>query len=356
MLYCENWPDIQKRYIEYWAKENHDRPILNVKAPKTNQKLRPVSKHATLKERWTDIDYILKCADWEMQNTFFGAEAFPMFWPNLGPDIFAALYGTDLEFGEDTSWAIPHLTDCQIEEFKGFQLQKQGEYYRKIIEMTDAVVEHAKEKYIAGITDLHPGADGLVSMRGPQELCFDSLDYPEFIKKGSFSLFEGFKEIYEELYKRTTKYQQGSTNWMGIWHPDRWYVTSCDFCCMISEDMFEEAIVEELEAEIEFLDASIYHLDGPGALKHLDRLLKIDKLNGIQWVYGAGQPTASHWMDVLHKIQDAGKLIQVNVEPNELEFMLQHLRPEGVMYNVYASSEEEAKALLKMSEKVRYQG
>lgn len=59
---------------------------------------------------------------------------------------------------------------------------------------------------------------------------------------------------------------------------------------MISTQMYEELVVGELLEELDFLDASIYHLDGPDALKHLDRLLAIDKLKGIQWVYGAGQP------------------------------------------------------------------
>ena len=63
---------------------------------------------------------------------------------------------------------------------------------------------------------------------------------------------------------------------MGIWHPGRWYPTCCDFSCMISTQMYEELVVGELLEELDFLDASIYHLDGPDALKHLDRLLAID--------------------------------------------------------------------------------
>lgn len=141
---------------------------------------------------------------------------------------------------------------------------------------------------------------------------------------------------------------KGSTNWMGIWHPERWYVTSCDFSCMISLDMFEELVIEELEEELKFLDASVFHLDGPGAQKHLDRLLQIERLKGVQWVYDAGQPVAAHWLDVLKKIQGAGKCAQINVDPNELHILLENIEPEGMMYLVYAKSEEEARNLEKM--------
>lgn len=351
MLYCNDWDRIKGKYQEYWALENHDRPLLSIRAPKDKQEKRIESRHSSLKERWMDTEYMIKSSNWEMKNTFYGGEAFPALNPNLGPDYFAACYGTELEFGEDTSWSIPFLDDNGAEDYHGFLLQTQNQYYGKMLEMTKAAVEDGKGKYMVGITDIHPGLDGLVSMRGPQELCMDTLDNPEFIKKGSMDLLSGFKKIYEELYDLTTTYQEGSTNWMGIWHPGRWYPTCCDFSCMISTDMYEELAVEELLEELKFLDASIYHLDGPDALKHLDRLLEIDCLKGIQWVYGAGQPTASHWLEVLRKIQDAGKMIQIGVTPDELEVMLQNLRPEGVMYMLDAKTQADAKKLLKLAER-----
>ena len=140
---------------------------------------------------------------------------------------------------------------------------------------------------------------------------------------------------------------------MGIWHPGRWYPVSCDFSCMISEKMYEDFLAEEIEKEVQWLDASMYHLDGPDALKHLDRILKIPSLNGVQWVYGAGNPTASHWLDEIRKIQSAGKCVQISVMPEELEIMLKELEPEGLMYTIDARSQEEAENLLKMAEKWR---
>ena len=115
----------------------------------------------------------------------------------------------------------------------------------------------------------------------------------------------------------------------------------------------DPTVAGELLEELDFLDASIYHLDGPDALKHLDRLLAIDKLKGIQWVYGAGQPTASHWIPVLKKIQDAGKMIQIDVVPEELDIMLENLKPEGVMYTINARTEEEGRALMKKVERYK---
>ncbi len=351
MLYCEDWEKRKKRYLEYWARENHDRPLLAITAPKEKCEKPPVSLHRTFKERWMDTEYVLKRANWQMRNTCYVGEAFPAFHPDLGPDFFATGYGTKITFGEDTSWAEAWMTDTDVEEFQGFQFDIENEYYKKMLELTMAAVEDGKDKYLVGITDLHPGADGLVSMRGPQMLCYDTIDYPEFVRSGVMELFPDFCNIYDKLYQLTTKYQSGSTCWMGIWHPQRWYPVSCDFSCMVSKDAYEELFLEEIEQEVRFLDGSIYHLDGPDALKHLDRILQIPGLGGVQWVYGAGNPTAAHWIPEIKKIQAAGKCVYIEVVPEELEIMLENLSPEGLMYHIVAESEQEARELLKLAEK-----
>ncbi|GHU67041.1 hypothetical protein FACS189447_08830 [Spirochaetia bacterium] len=343
MLYKPNWEKVKTRYIEYWACENHEGPILSVRAPRDKQIPFPGKQHPTLRDRWLDTEYMLESANIYFQNTYFGADSFPCLNPNLGPDLFAALYGMPIEFGEDTSWSIHTLKDWT--EYKPFKIDRNCFYYKKIIEMTEAAVEDGKDKYLVGVTDIHPGLDCLVAMRGPAELCMDALEKPDFLKRGAMDLFEGFKTLYGDLSAITSRYQQGSSNWMGIWHPGRWYVTSCDFVCMISKDMFEDLIVEELQAELAYLDASVFHLDGPGALRHLERLLEIKELDGIQWVFGAGQPSASHWIPVLKKIQQAGKTFQVNAEPEEIPVLLENLAPEGAMYLVNAKNEAEARSL-----------
>ena len=341
MLYQPNFEKIKKKYDEYWVLENHDRPLLYITAPKDGHVEPPVvSHHATIKDRWLDTEYMIDTTNAHFRSTYFGGDALPVFYPNLGPDFFASVYGTPIEFGEDTSWALHNMHDW--ENHPPFHMDRECFYYKKMIEMTKAATEDARDKYLVGITDIHPGLDALVAMRSPANLCIDALECPEKLKVGAMDLFEGFKLMYEDLHAITTKYQKGSINWMRLWHPGRTYVTSCDFICMISPDMFEDLVVEELEAQLGYLDASLFHLDGPDALRHLDRLLEIKSLKGIQWVYGAGQPTAAHWIEVLKKIQSAGKAFQVDATIEDMPILLENLKPEGAHYIVNAKNEEEA--------------
>ena len=109
------------------------------------------------------------------------------------------------------------------------------------------------------------------------------------------------------------------------------YYVSCDFICMISPAMFAETILPSIEWETRRLHRSIFHLDGPGALKHLDALLAIPQLDAIQWTYGAGAGKAGDWIDVYRHVQQAGKSVEVQAgDLDDARAVMAQLRPEGI--------------------------
>jgi hypothetical protein len=349
MINIDNFDNIVKRYEEYWAKENHDRPLLDLTAPLYDYRKKLPKFEGTLRERWLDIEYVLKSQREKLKAKYFAGEAYPTAYPNLGPDIFAAYFGIDLEFGEDTSWAVNRIRN--LEDIDCSQLNPNNYWWEKTVRMTEAMIEESKGDYIVGITDIHPGLDALASLRGSETLCFDIYDAPETVEKLTFDLFERFKEVYNTLNGIIGEKQQGNSNWMGVYHPDGWYVTSCDFMGMISNKMYKEFVEPELLKEIRFLKNTIFHLDGPGALKHIESLLQLEELDGIQWVYGAGQPTAAYWIDILKKMQKAGKMIHVDIIPKDLPILLENLQPEGTLYRVFCKDKQEADEILKFAEK-----
>ena len=80
---------------------------------------------------------------------------------------------------------------------------------------------------------------------------------------------------------------------------------------MIGTPMFNEFTKPTIVHLCKTLERSIYHLDGIGQLPHLDSLLAIPELNGIQWIPGDGNPDMRHWPEVYKKIHAAGKKIQI---------------------------------------------
>ena len=353
-MYGIDFARLERRYGEYWNRENHDTPLLSVyvSAPLAEPDMPKTPEN--IRERWLDVEAAVARARRHAENTYFGGDAYPMYNPNLGPDILGAICGCGIEFGEDTSWAVNCVEDWAAHPPIAFD--ENNFWFKKILEMTEAACAGSRGDYLVGVTDLHSGMDGLVSLRGPENLCLDIKDSPELVPPRLAEMHAVYMEVYSRLEAAILKAQRGTSCWMGVWHPSkRWYVTSDDFAALISHEDFERFVVPHVEAELDYLDASIFHLDGPDALRHLDRLLAMPKLCGIQWVYGAGQPTARHWPEVLKKIQAAGKLIVIPVAPEDVAPLCELLEPEGVHMNCSVPTRGDADALVALAASI-YKG
>ncbi len=337
-----------ERMLAWFECQIVDRPVVQVTAPKPASELLsypPYREYATLEERWTDVEYIVACTDVNLCNTYHAGEAVPMFFPNLGPEILANMLGCDVEFGEITTWSVP-LIRTWDEPWRELKIDPDNRWLKTLIEMTQLGLEVGRGKWLTGITDIHPGGDLAAALRDPQDLCLDLLDCPERVKELIRVTEPAFYDVYEAQYTLMRQAGQGTTTWLSVYSPGTYYPTSNDFSCMISKEAFDEFFLDELAREWAWLDHSLYHLDGPGAIRHLDSLLASPDLNGIQWVPGANSGPSSRWVDLLRRIQDAGKCIHFSIPPDELDELMANLRPEGVMFSTSASCPEQADAIV----------
>ena len=336
---------VRRRYDELWNLENHDRPILTIQTPNRNAPPAPEPPQE-VEARWLDFDYLIKKARYQAENSYYTAETVPFYWPNLGPDIFAAMLGCSLQFSVDTCWSHPIVESW--EDFHTFSIDKGNEWYRKLIDLTTLAVEDAKGDYAVGITDLHPGADAMVALRGPENLCLDLMDDPEQASDILMKLLPPLKDIFTQLYNLTKENNGGgTTNWMTTYCNEPWYVTSCDFCTMISGEQFDSFVLPELLAEVDFFGNSIFHLDGVGAFRHLDRLLRIENLKGVQLVPGEGEKPIYECREEIRKIQQSKKMLQFYGKPEDVLKACEFLEPEGVHILTFTDSPDEADAFVK---------
>ena len=343
---------IKNRWLSFWNRENEDRPLISIGVKKDNAILPPAPvAPATTEEIWLDTEYQVRNVRRGIKSCLYMGEAFPSYSPNLGPDFMGAMCGCDLKFSPYTSWAEPCMDE--YETYPDIRFDENNKWWKKMCELTKAAVEESNGDYLIGITDLHPGADTIVSLRGAQNAAMDLYLEPDEFKKRIWEVYDVFREVTERLNGIISSKQSGSTNWMSVYHPEKlWYVTSCDFSYMISNEHFKEFILPELLAEIDWLPATIYHLDGVGSLSHLDTLLSINKLNGVQWVPGNGKAPPREWPEVLKKIQNAGKCVELSCSPEDIIPLCEILDPRGVHFGAWGFDKDSAQALLKEMERV----
>lgn len=284
---------------------------------------------ATLKDRWFDAEYQVEHFIATLAPTLQG-ETFPVFWPNLGPNVFAAILGGgQLTFGEVTSWTHPVLSS--VHETDNIHWRDDSEYVKKLIELTDCALERCGHRFMVGYTDIHPSLDCLDALRGTEALCMDMYDDPEAVHaltERCFAPLEGAMRLFHDRLKAR---KQLSVTWMNIPSYGTMHIPSCDLGSMISRAHFDEFSMPYIQRETTLFTHNIFHMDGKGVAKHLDSLLQAERIQAIQWVQGVGEDRPIlQWVPLIRKIQQAGKGVVVDLHLDELEDFMSLVPPRGI--------------------------
>ena len=330
-----DYESTRSRIEAFWNFEVLDRPItvFGLAKPPSERIPLPVSHHLNPAERWMDAEYQAELALTSLSNQEFLGDSLPIAFPNLGPEILSVLYGCPVHFGDfGTSWTDPILEDWS--DVEQIRLDWESPYLQKLHEMTDALLRVGKGKFIVGMTDWHPGADCIAAFRDPQNLALDMITNREDVVNLLERISADYYRIYDIFYHKLRAAGMPITSWTPLISEGRYYIPSNDFSIMVSKPMFDEVFLPGIRAECQFLDHSIYHMDGPGALRHLDSILSIPELNALQWVFGAGNEGFHKWIQVYRKAQAARKGIQVMCRASELPLLMETLSPRGLFLQI----------------------
>lgn len=340
--YKPDYEDARRYWEAFWNGQMLDRPCTRVVAPKDG--VTPPPHPPGLHHPNDDLEAIVRAWDEWASCIYFGGDAVPFFMPNFGPDTYAAFLGADLEFAKinGTSWAKPCVTD-----WKKADLTKPGGYWwGQAVRYARLIRQAGEGKFGAAVWDLHSNLDALSALRGPQDFCTDLLDCPDDVEAAVNRVRRSFAPIYDGLYFESGMDKTGSSSWLPFYCEGKFGMVQCDFICMISPPQARRFLYPALEEEVAYLDHCCYHLDGPGALVHLDDILAIDRIDSVQWVPGDGNPPVIEWMDLLKRIQAAGKSLYIGASVDQVKHYCKELKPEKVFFDVWAPSQSEADALL----------
>lgn len=339
-----------KRVYAWYENEIIDRPPVRFvahnafleSAKEDISTLSPAEK----KSWWFDVEMQVDLFIKSIEGRNFHGETFPVFFPNLGPDVYAAFYGAELEFGEVTSWSIPLVR--KWDDVAKLQLDMENEYFRKLEELTDFALQKSAGKFLVGYTDLHPGLDCVAAWRDPQQLCFDMIDNPEKVQELAQLAIADFETIYDHFDNMLKEHDQLSVSWMGIPSFGRMHIPSCDFSTLISPAFFEEFGLPILQREVQTMSHNIFHVDGKGVARHLEAILGVPEVHALQWVQGVGDDLPiMQWMPFLKELQAQGVPVIVDLNKNEVDDFTAEMKPHGLFLWIATENEEEEFEILR---------
>ncbi len=213
-----------------------------------------------VKSRWFDAEFQVDYFIESIRDRCFHGETFPVFWPNLGPNVYAAFHGAELDYGEVTSWIRHCIHDWR--DVPKLKFSRDNAYFRKIEELTRVALEKSAGRFLVGYTDLHGSLDCAADWRDPQLLCMDLVDCPDKVHELVRLANENFLAVYDHYDAVLKSHGQPSVTWMGIPAVGKMHIPSCDFTALTSTAHFCEFYLPSLLAEVEHTSHNVFHLDG----------------------------------------------------------------------------------------------
>jgi hypothetical protein len=352
-----NWQHVEERYEAFWDGKIVDRPLISVLAPAESGDdspepyPSPTGSEEEIYEWYTDADKVLANFEYKINHTYYAGDAIPIIFPMATslPAIQAAYMGGDYHISPDngSGWCKHSITDWK--DSGKFNYDPDNKWWTATRMLLEKAGEKFAGKAFIGIPDIQGGGQILDSLRGTESLLIDFFDAPDEIKAFMPVIDTAWEKYWTECNDIILKHQEGYIDWLGLWSSKRMVTVECDVSVMISPDQFNEFFLPSLKRQIEFVDRSIYHLDGEGQICHLDSLLSLEKLSGIQWVPEPRNRDIRKFMSMFKRIRNAGKLVVLKgclYDSETVKLVLDELGPEGVFISISCESPEKADALV----------
>jgi len=330
MLYIDNWNETQQRFINWWNNSNTGSPLMWIVSER-EEPIEPLEAEIEFPDAehfHTDVEEKSKRYRNFCRSHQFHAEAFPNFDLNIGAGSIAVYLGSEPKFRQDTIW-FKKCMKGELDEQPPLQFDPNNMWFKKHLTLMERARELAQDCYLVNIPDLVENIDILSAMRGPMEMCYDLLDYPDETKAYINQIDDMYFKYYDPFYDRI-KAEDGSSTYtaFNIWGPGKIAKIQCDFSALMNPAQFRIFIQESLRKQAKQLNHTVYHLDGPDAIKHLDALLEIDEIQAIQWTSGAGKEDgiSEVWMEPIYdKVCAAGKSLLIYAEDGDVHRWIERI-------------------------------
>lgn len=305
----EQYSELRNTYRKWWNGELN-RPIVPIETcglPSPENAGGPLLCFPNAWDLSINPREFVNAFDTAMDSHRWHGDGFPLFRTTaFGPGVLAAFLGCIPQGAPQTVWFHPPRKDIPIEELH-FEFDENNPCYRRVLNLFEAAMEKWRGRVVVGMVDMGGILDVLQSFRGAEILLLDLYDDPDEVLRCVNELQDMWFLYFDKFNAVMEGEAEGYSHWYGMYHERPGYILQSDFSYMISPAMFKTFVAPELSSSADRLHNAVYHLDGIGEIPHLDTILAMEGVKGVQWVPGAGDPEKQNWDELLGRILNAGK-------------------------------------------------
>ncbi len=317
----ERWEQLKDTHRRWWRGEL-GRPLIYAALTEGRDPGMPNPDYPLLSnENFDDLslsmDRLMDRFDYDLSKQVFLGDSYPSVNLNLfGPSIAAAFLGAKVECAPTTVWFHPP-DDREIKDIH-FEYDQNNRWVNRVKDVCAAGMEKWQGLVQFSMPDLSGTLDIMSTFRPGARLLMDLYDHPEEVQRLRWECHECWHMFYDEINSVLQPTNPGYTAWDGLFNDKPHYLLQCDFAYMISTDMFDEFVLDDLADSCKRLGTSFYHLDGDGQLAHVKSLLHIKELDGIQWVPSSHKQPVE-WADFYCELLNAGMKLHMHADPKVID-------------------------------------
>jgi hypothetical protein len=339
-----NLAAIQDRLKNWWHFGEQDKPCVIIRTLKDDHA--PIPDTADLTRFWTDVDFVIDRQMTIIDNLNYYGQAVPYHYVDMGSSAMVGVLGSPMEYvDKGTIWANPSLS--RIDDVFGISLNRDNFYYRTIRQIAQKSTQRAHNHHFIASFALEGLTDILAGLYGTENFLIDLIQQPDKVKQASRHIARLWIEAFEDFNRLIAPANNpGGIGWAGVWAPGSTFPMQEDASYMISPAMFQEFCLPFVAEIMDAMDYPFYHLDGVGAIPHLDCLLELKKLKAVQWQPGAGKEKLAQWYDLIRKILSHRKSVQVYAAPDEVDDLVRNVGPRGLLVICESADNGQARRLM----------
>jgi 5-methyltetrahydrofolate--homocysteine methyltransferase len=310
-----------------------------------------------LEEQWFSAGYRVRRAEADAVNTYFGQDAIQGAPVYLGAGVQAAYLGAAYRLDVASVWFDrgPPLQDWN-QPFN-WRTDTSSVFFQASEAQTRALCAASQGRWAVPTTDIGTPMDVLYSLRGI-DLMTDFLEYPDEVLAAQERLEHEILWNIQYLSNITGPSGCGYSGNMMILRDKPWSPLQCDMSVMISPAQFERFVLPSLDRMSAAMGGTVYHLDGPDAIRYLDMVLSLPHIHAIQYMPVPNPPTGlpgyiyrdftePETVDVYRRTLAAGKKACVfGIDPRHVKAIYDTLGTDGVFVKTECKTRKEADALI----------
>lgn len=344
----KDWNYYRRRYIEFWNdKISDDRIIAHIQNPNP---ARPEPEAWMLEEsneKYLDPEKLFKLMRWRGTAWDWHGDLFNYMIPSYGPNVFAGFCGAKVKFGKDTVWHEPVISS--VDEADKVHFDPSNYYWKKHLETVDYFCEKVTPQTQLGMTDFGGPTDWMSCLMGTERFLMESILFPQKMRDFALRLVRECNRAFDIVYEKISTHNDGTANWMPVWCDAKMGTAQDDMSVSFSPEMYADIFLPAVEKMVALTEKSVLHWHD-GCSQHLDRLLRVDEIDLIQYGHDPNTGSFRDKLASMRKIQAADKNLFIScVEADDAEFFIKNLDPRGLMMVINTENDSQSR---KMEKKV----